>query len=274
LRPGDKSPRPAAPAVGKHWQQKLALLLGLAIVGAGVWFAVNSGSHSTKTTQQPPALPTVQAKPSTNSRAARDTGSAANYDPEFINRVNHGNELLAQGKPAEAVQVLTEAVQLNPQDEDVHYNLGLALTRLGKLDEAIQEYKEALRIFPEYAEAHNNLGNVLVRAGRTEEGVAHLERAIKIMPDYASAHNNLGTALQKAGRTNDSLMYFREAVKLKPDYWQAHFNLGAGFLQEGRIIEARGEFETVLRLQPGFEPASKALEAIGAPPTGTAPARP
>jgi len=29
------------------------------------------------------------------------------------------------------------------EDEDVHYDLGLALTRQGKLDEAIQQYEEA-----------------------------------------------------------------------------------------------------------------------------------
>ena len=275
---GDKSPRSTAPAAGVQWQRKLGLLVGLVAIAAGAWFAVNFFRHSDKMLQkipqQPQGFSPVQSKPSTNSRAARDTSSAANYDPEFITRVNQGSQLLEQGKPAEAVQVLTEALRLNAEDEDVHYNLGLALARLGKVEEAIREYREALRIFPDYAEAHNNLGNVLVRAGQADEAITHFERAVKIMPDYASAHNNLGTALQKVGRTHEALPHFQEAVKLKPDYWQAHFNLGTGLLQAGRINEARGELETVLRLQPGFEPARKALETIDAQETGGAPAKP
>ena len=277
-RSGVKSPLSTTPAAAVRWQRKLGLLVGFVAIAAGAWFAVNFFRHSDKLVQQipeqPQGLSPVQSKPTTNSRAVRDTGSAANYDPEFINRVNQGSQLLEQGKPAEAVQVLTEALRSNPEDEDVHYNLGLALARLGKVEEAIREYREALRIFPDYAEAHNNLGNVLVRAGQAEEAITHFERAVKIMPEYASAHNNLGTALQKVGRTNDAMLHFQEAVKLKPDYWQAHFNLGTDFLQAGRINEARGEFETVLRLQPGFEPARKSLEKIGAYESGVAPAKP
>lgn len=63
--------------------------------------------------------------------------------------VNRGSELLARGKPDEAMATLEEARRKSPNDEDVHYNLGIALARQSKLEEAAREYQEALRIFPD-----------------------------------------------------------------------------------------------------------------------------
>ena len=204
------------------------------------------------------------AVPTTNTSAGATAGAseskrAGKGGKEFAEKMNQGAELLTEGKPVEAAEVLTEAMRLNPEDEDVHYNLGLALARQGKLDDAVKQYEEALRIFPKYVEVHNNLGNALMRLGRTEEAIEHFETAVKIMPDYASAHNNLGTALQRVGRTNDALTHFERAAKINPDYWEAHFNVGTSCLQSGRLNEAKSEFERVLALKPDFGPAKAAL---------------
>jgi tetratricopeptide (TPR) repeat protein len=263
------SPSAAASGTGRASIQKQVVILAVVtgIVAAG-WFAVSHWRSPGKPYELVASPPNIR-EASTNSRAPRASANG-NNSPEFVSQVNRGNELLAQGKAAEAVEVFKEAMRLNPKDDDVHYNLGLALARLGKYEESIQQYQEALRIFPNYAEAHNNLGNVLMRLDRNDEAIQHFEQAVKIMPDYASAHNNLGTAMQKVGRTQDAFGHFREAVKLNPDYWQAHFNLGTSCLRLGQLSEARSEFEAVLRQQPDFGPAKSALEKLPAQPTGTA----
>ena len=180
----------------------------------------------------------------------------------FNARIGRGNELLAQDKPEEALQAFSEALKLNPADEDVHYDLGVALTRLGKIDEAIVQYQEALNLFPQYMEAHNNLGNLLMRSGRTQEAIQQFESALQISPDYASAHNNLGTALQRTGRSNDAIIHFQRAAQINPDYWQAHFNVGTSCMEAGRFAEARTELMAVLRLKPDFQPAKGALAEV------------
>ena len=241
----------------------LGLVMGLLVVAAvwlGVkfWNASDHGGGIGKTSG--PADPQGR---SAVGRSARGERRAEN-NAAFSTKVNRGNELLSEDKPEEALQVLNEAAKMNPADEDVHYDLGLALTRLGKIDEAIQEYEEALRLYPDYVEAHNNLGNLLMRKQRSEEAIRQFETAVKIMPDYASAHNNLGTALQKIGRTNEALTHFARAVKINPEYWQAHFNLANSYFAAGRLSETRSELETVLRLQPDFGPAKAALAELDA----------
>ena len=240
----------------------------LVIVGAG-WLTMRLWPRSTP----PPPPPWAATQPSHAPGAPRGTNANPN-EQAFIAEVNRGNELLTQGKPEEAVQVLSAAVNMRPDDEDVHYDLGSALARAGRLDEAAKEFEEALRLFPDYVEVHNNLGNALLRLGRLEEAIQHFEQAIKTMPDYAAAHNNLGTALQRAGRTNEALVHFQQATRLDPEYWEAQFNVASSLFQQRRLPEARSAFETVLRLRPDFPPAKLALERIESDLASGAPLKP
>lgn len=255
---------PASKVPVRRFTWKLSLL-GLSIAaGVGCFAAWLWNHRGDAPASQPAPATSAQSNPTAAAPLARPTAQAPNVDPEFRARVNRGNKLLQDGKPSEALQLLTEAMKMNPQDEDVHYNLGLTLTRLGRIDEAVAQYEEALRIFPDYVEAHNNLGNLLMRTRRIEPAIAQFETAVKIMPDYASAHNNLGTALQQIGRTNDALLHFHRAATINPDYWEAHFNVAISCLQADLVSEARSELQTVLRLRPDFQPAKTALAEIEA----------
>jgi tetratricopeptide (TPR) repeat protein len=241
----------------------LAVLAGLGVIGLGVWFAGNDRRQSNAGPAQSAPAP-----------AAEGVGEGRQKHKAMVEEVNHANELLKDGKVDEAVQMLREAARANPDNEDVHYNLGLALARQGKTEDAMKEYQEALRIFPNYVEAHNNLGNALMRIGRTEEAIPQFEQAVKIMPEYAAAHNNLGTALQKAGRSEEAFAQFEQAVKYNPNYWEAHFNVATSWLQQGRPKEALAELETVLRLRPDFEPAKTLMARIQARQAGGADSKP
>jgi hypothetical protein len=56
------------------------------------------------------------------------------------------------------ISLWTDCVGKSPKKARPHSNLGVVLAKHGKLDEAIAHYSEALRIEPNLAEAHYNLG--------------------------------------------------------------------------------------------------------------------
>jgi Flp pilus assembly protein TadD len=151
------------------------------------------------------------------------------------------------------------ALDLRPDDEDIHYNLGIVLAAQRRFDEAIAAYQEALRLLPDYPEVHNNLANVLAATGRLKEALQHLHEALDLSPDDPTAQNNLGTVLQRLGRSEEAAVAFARAVELAPDYMEANFNLGNILFAQDRFEEATDHFERVLELRPGFEPALQAL---------------
>ena len=67
------------------------------------------------------------------------------------------------GKYDEAIAQYSEALRINPDDADAHYNLGDALRNLGKYDEAAARYSEALRLKPDYLEARRSLEDLVRR---------------------------------------------------------------------------------------------------------------
>ena len=54
----------------------------------------------------------------------------------------------ARGESAEAILLLQRAVQLDPQDPVIHYDLGNNLARQGRLDQAAAAYQQAISLKP------------------------------------------------------------------------------------------------------------------------------
>ena len=93
----------------------------------------------------------------------------------------------------EAVTEYREAIRLNPDVAEVHYNFGIALRTIGRLDEAIAENREAIRLNKGFAEAHCNLGNYLCEKYEFIEGLSYLRRGNELGSKdprwpYPSAH--------------------------------------------------------------------------------------
>ena len=169
------------------------------------------------------------------------------------------SEFLQRGDFSQAARKYKEALEVNPSDEDLHYNLGITLARLGQIEEAKKHYEEALKIFPDYVEVHNNLGNLLLNENQLAGAIEHFNEAIRLKPDNPMGHNNLGTALGKQGKLNEAVAEFAEAIKLQPTYVEARVNLANGLISQGQFEKAIAELTEALRLQPNFPPALNAL---------------
>ncbi|MFH1628662.1 MAG: tetratricopeptide repeat protein [Pseudomonadota bacterium] len=57
----------------------------------------------------------------------------------------------------QAIEVFIKAVELNPHDSELRFNLGLTYRKRGMREEAMREYQEAIKLAPDFNEAHKNL---------------------------------------------------------------------------------------------------------------------
>ena len=150
------------------------------------------------------------------------------YYPERIPIAynNLGVALSAKGNTIEAATRYREAIKLEPETAETHFNFGNLLRKEEYYDEAADHYKEAIRLKPDYVKAHSNLGIALSLAGKPDEAIAHYKEAIELDPNFAVAYLNLGNTLAQQGEFQESITYLEKALKNEPDLTQAHYILG------------------------------------------------
>lgn len=94
-----------------------------------------------------------------------------------------GHILIAQKKLKQAIQVLEEALRLDPQAWRSHYYLALAHDEGDDHRRAEQHYLEALRLAPEEPEILNGYADFLTQRGRLADAKALIAHASEIGPD-------------------------------------------------------------------------------------------
>jgi tetratricopeptide (TPR) repeat protein len=160
-----------------------------------------------------------------------------------------------------------KVLELSPDDEVAHRNLGTVLLMTGHREESaahLQKASEirlraALEADHTSARGFNDLGVLLVRTGRAGEAVAQFEKAAELKPDFAAARVNLGSALAKVGKLDEALAQLRQAVESDSRYAPAHYNLGLVLSQRGDTQGAMREWQSALELDPDYAEAHRSL---------------
>jgi Tfp pilus assembly protein PilF len=138
---------------------------------------------------------------------------------------------------AGAEQEYKRAIQLSPNNAEVHYSYGNFLVAMGRTDEALVELRNALQIDPNSANFQTNIGWALYIAGRDEQAAAQLKQVIDRDPSFARAHLNLGEILEEQGKHEDAIVEIQKARELSKDPL-ADMALGHAFATAGRRDQA------------------------------------
>ena len=139
-----------------------------------------------------------------------------NFAAELKNAV--GTAIDVRGDHRAAAAYYRQAIALDPQFADAHYNLGNALRLMNQVPVAEASYREAIRIRPDHDKARVNLGVALYQQRRYGEATLELEMAATLNPRNAQAYNNLAVVQLALGRRQEALANLREAARLDPVY--------------------------------------------------------
>lgn len=91
--------------------------------------------------------------------------------------------------------------------------------RSGDYETAVQLYQQALESNPSDARLHFNLGSALARMGDAEQSVRAFERAKELMDDpqqQSMADYNAGTLLAESEMYDEAVNFFRDALRKNP----------------------------------------------------------
>ncbi len=170
------------------------------------------------------------------------------YDANFyLGRLQY-----TDGRYNLALKSLEAAVKIKPTDVEARFFLGSVFESLNESDKALAEYQEIARLDSGSFFGQVGLGALYVKQGKIDEAVAALESARKLQPDSFEANWTLGRAyvLKEMFAVAEPLL--KRAVSLQPKRTDARYQWAISLRRLGRAEEARKEFETVERLNKEF----------------------
>ena len=152
-------------------------------------------------------------QPELAEQAYRDA-VAINADLEEAH-YNYGVLQSGLGRHAEAARAYRDAVATNPYSTEARVNLGDALEKLGDADGAARQYGRVLEGHPSHRLANFRLGTLLFRRGERQQAVEHLGRTVGV-EDAQSAQFLvvLARAERAVGREEDAAEHAAEARRL------------------------------------------------------------
>ena len=161
-----------------------------------------------------------------------------------------GVQLYQQGKYAEAMPLLTQAVQNSPQDPAAWTYLACTQLELNKISEALTSVEKALDLNEQYAPAWVARGRALGALDRPEEGLAACDRAISLDSRLASAHLFKGKILDREGREQEALGEYEKALRIDGTSFEAIRCKGVALLELEQVRQAEIVADRMLRLFP------------------------
>jgi len=91
------------------------------------------------------------------------------------------------------------------------------LRQQAQLDEAVAALREAMALDPENSDLHREMGITFLLAKEWKRARVEMIEALRHDRTDADAHNGLGYALEKLGDINSALKEYRIATNLEPD---------------------------------------------------------
>lgn len=187
---------------------------------------------------------------------------ALEVDPRNPDVVYEMGAVLQQlRKPVEALPFFIRHLDMVEDDQQTLVQIGKCYSDLGRLDEAEDTLRRAVSLGDD-ATGYYNLGFVMEQRGRPSEAEEYYRRALRVDPTHASANNNLASLLAERGNLAEAQEHWATILRFNPEHADAHANMGAALAQQGRFAEALRHLDEALRLNPRHRAAGTLREAV------------
>ena len=161
-----------------------------------------------------------------------------------------GNRLLDENQTELAIQAYKQAVKLNPDLAEAHFQLGIAYALLE------MQYAQSGNVDPDNPDAR-----VKTRSQKAfEKAVETYKKWLAANGNDDAAHFNLARTYYKLNKLEEAEKEFRQAVKIKPDDPDYQTELGAILIKMAQYREAIVPLKKAVDLDPANERAASLLE--------------
>jgi Flp pilus assembly protein TadD len=205
----------------------------------------------------------VQAQLDHPTEALRATGRALEIEPEeeWAHRLA-SLALDKLGRHADAIAAAREATRLDPDNWRAHVRLALALLGAGhRHREAWAVATHAVELAPNEPEVHNTVGAMALAVDDFGQAEAAFRHVLELDPDNAKAIHNLALVERARGRLGQAAARFGDAVASDPRMHDSALAVDDSLLELMRRILWFTATISVILLLPGL--VGRGAQSVG-----------
>ena len=125
---------------------------------------------------------------------------------------------LAAAEPEQAEQLFIRAVELDPENTETLFQLGLFYTHQEKYQKALAAYSKAAEINPQHPNTFYNLGYIYAKIKNYGKAEEMFERTVKLSPPFLDeALFNLAIVQQRLGKREPFVKNLKLALEANPN---------------------------------------------------------
>ena len=172
-------------------------------------------------------------------------------NPEFLYWMGL---IYEQGQQVQdAVDSFQKAIARNPRNADAYEHLGHNLTIENRFIEAVNAFKKAAELDSTRARLWAEIADAQQQAGDLDGAIASYQKSLAQEPNQPGVWSRLGIAYKDRGCQgckSRAIEALRRAEVVDPKDWVAHHELGYLYKDDGKRAEAIVEFRKYLSLRP------------------------
>ena len=153
---------------------------------------------------------------------------------------------------------IKRAIEINPNDADIHQTYGYHFIHMGQFDEAITEMRRAVELDPLTVENLASLADAYIYARQPDQAIEQCKKALEMDQNYSEAHFFLARALEQKGMYQEAITEFQKAIALSDGSPEALSGLGHAYAVSGKrdkaqkVIDDLKEQSTRRYIDPGL----------------------
>lgn len=167
--------------------------------------------------------------------------------------IARGDAAYRQGNVDEAVFEYIRSLELDPDNADTFYKIGVINLHKEANGKAASAFRLALEKDATHPGALEGLGLMLMKQREYEQARLMLEKAIETDSNRWQALNGLGIMADLRGDFADARSYYDRALVISPRNAKLHNNLGYSYYLIGHWSRAENQYQAALNLEPGHE---------------------
>jgi len=244
------------------------LLLGRLLLDAGKYEEAEIHLQQAATARTEDASATILLARSQffnkkDSLAADTLNNACRANPANNDlRLEYVRILLVKGDMDQAVKVLDQGLEMQPENPVFLRTRGRVLVSQSQFSKAGQDFRQIVKLAPDSAAGYMELGQLMLAQSKPDQAIDWLKRALSAQNGWESAIPLLVATYEKKGDYKSGMALVEsEAAKRQPSPL-AFFSIGQIHAQHRNLAEAEKALARAIQLAPEWSDPHRAMAIV------------